>query len=79
MTPTADTILETILRLSETDRGELAARLLDSLEPETDADADAAWDEEIRTRVEDVRAGRVKTVSWAEARTQILADGDGTS
>jgi putative addiction module component (TIGR02574 family) len=77
MTPAADKLLDPLLQLPEADRGELAARLLESLDPGADADADAAWDEEIRTRVEDVRSGRVTPVPWPEARAQILADDDG--
>jgi hypothetical protein len=42
-----------------------------------DADAAEAWDEEIRTRLEDVRSGRVTPIPWAEALRQIEADDDG--
>jgi putative addiction module component (TIGR02574 family) len=79
MTTAADQLLPTLLQLSSEDRGELAARLLESLETEVDPDAEAAWDEEIRTRVEDVKKGRVTPVPWADARSQILADDDGGS
>lgn len=77
MTPAADQFLAELLQLPPADRGELAARLLDSLDPAADEDAQAAWSEEIRARIEDVRSGRVKPVPWAEARAQILADDDG--
>jgi putative addiction module component (TIGR02574 family) len=53
--------------------------LLESLEAQADPDAEAAWDAEIRARVEDVKQGRVKPVTWADARSQILADDDGGS
>lgn len=79
MTTAADQVLPSLLQLSPDDRGELAARLLESLDPTTDAGADGAWADEIRTRVEDVQAGRVKPVPWADARAQILADDDGGS
>lgn len=77
MTTAADQLLAALLQLPPDDRGEIAAQLLESLDPNTDPDADAAWSEEIRTRVEDVLTGRVKTVPWADARAQILADDDG--
>ena len=42
----------------------------------SDADPHApdAWDEEIRTRLEDIRSGQVNPVPWAEALRQIEAD-----
>lgn len=79
MTTAADQLLSALMHLSPVDRGEVAAQLLESLDPVTEPDADAAWAEEIRIRVEDVQAGRVKGVSWTEARAQILADRDGGS
>ena len=41
------------------DRAELAHFLIDSLEPEADDEAEAAWDQELARRVADIRAGRV--------------------
>jgi putative addiction module component (TIGR02574 family) len=41
-----------------------------------DPDADAAWADEIKARLDDVRAGRVTPVPWEEARRQIMADDD---
>ncbi|MBY0458235.1 MAG: addiction module protein, partial [Gemmataceae bacterium] len=51
-------------------------RLLDSLTP-PDSNTEAEWAEEIRSRVEEVRSGAVKPVSWATARDHILDDADG--
>lgn len=79
MTPAADRFLAELLQLPPADRGELAARLLDSLDPDPDPDAETAWSEEIRSRIEDVLSGRVTAVPWAEARAQILADDDAGS
>jgi putative addiction module component (TIGR02574 family) len=63
MTTAADQLLPTLLQLPSEDRGELAARLLGSLDDPADPDAEAAWDAEIRDRVEEVKQGRVKPVS----------------
>lgn len=79
MTQAAKTVLETLLQLSDADREELAARLLESLDSRADEGADAEWAEEIRQRVEEVRTGQVKTVPWATAREQIMDDRDGDS
>ncbi|MBP3956073.1 addiction module protein [Gemmata sp. G18] len=79
MTQAANAILEALLQLPRADRGELAARLLDSLESEADTGAESEWAEEIRTRIEDTQTGKVKAVPWAAAREQILDDADGGS
>ena len=70
---TSDLIAE-LLASSEADRSEAAARLLESLDGGEDADAAAAWADEIAARLDDVHSGRVTPVPWAEARRQILAD-----
>ncbi|MBI1900394.1 MAG: addiction module protein [Planctomycetia bacterium] len=74
MTDTAARLLAEALNLSESDRGDLAARLIQSLEPSPDADVDSAWAEEIKRRVEDYHAGRAETLSWPEARRMIVDD-----
>jgi putative addiction module component (TIGR02574 family) len=76
MSERAAAVLTEVLNWPATERGDLAAKLLESLDPGADADAEVAWDEEIRQRLEEVRSGRVTPVSWTEARRQILEDGD---
>ena len=76
MTAVADGLVKELLQLSPADRGELAALLIDSLD-ENDETSDAAWEEEIRTRIEDVVSGRVQTVPLEEALKQIFAEDDG--
>lgn len=66
--------LSELLQLSPADRGEVAARLLDSLDGIDDPQDDAAWEEEIRRRVEDAVSGRVKGIPLDEAMKQIFAD-----
>ena len=61
--------------LPSQDRARLAEELLDSLEGESDTDADAAWDREIERRVAEIESGAVKLISaenvHAEARRLI--------
>jgi putative addiction module component (TIGR02574 family) len=64
-------ILLEALRLPEAERAALAGELIESLETEVDADAEAAWSTEIHRRIEDLTAGRARTVPWAEARRRI--------
>lgn len=75
MSDAATRLLEQALGLSDHERGELAARLIDSLDPtiEDDDDVETERDAEIRKRVEDLQQGRVQTVAWAEARRIIAA------
>jgi putative addiction module component (TIGR02574 family) len=61
------------LRLAPEERAALAGELLDSLDAEVDADAEAAWAAEIRSRVIEVDSGRARTVPWSEARRRIHA------
>ena len=79
MSDRATRVLAEVLGWPADERGELAARLLESLDAGADPDAAEAWGEEIRTRLEEVRSGKVTPVPWDEARRQIEADGDGAS
>lgn len=76
MTRDMANLLADALRLSETERGELAAQLIDSLDPASDEDIEAAWGSEIRERLEDLQTGRVEPIPWPEARRLILEDDD---
>jgi len=77
MSRAADSLLETALRLPESERADLAARLIESLDPSQDEGAGTAWAEEIRRRTEDLDRGRVRPIPWSEARRRILDDSDG--
>jgi putative addiction module component (TIGR02574 family) len=67
----AKQLLVEALRLSDEERAALAGELIQSLESEVDADAEAAWSAEIRARLDRVDAGTATTVSWSEARRRI--------
>ncbi|MGK2910364.1 MAG: addiction module protein, partial [Sphingobium sp.] len=73
---TAQSLLDEALRLPIADRGEVAAKLLESLDDGADADGESAWGEEIRQRIEDVRSGQSQTVAWVDARAMIQSDVD---
>ena len=66
-------LLVEALRLSAEERAALAGELIQSLDTEVDADAEAAWSAEIRARLERVDAGTAKTIPWSEARRRIHA------
>jgi putative addiction module component (TIGR02574 family) len=76
MSANAMDLLARALQLPEKERGELAARLIESLETGADEGAEAAWSEEIKKRVEELQSGQAKGVPWPEARALILKDDD---
>ena len=65
-------LLKDALRLPPEARGALAGHLLDSLDTKVDPDVEAAWDAEISRREQELDSGKVKPMSWAEARREIL-------
>jgi putative addiction module component (TIGR02574 family) len=66
MSEEAIELLKRALTLPLEERAELASSLMESLDLIQDEGAEAAWQEEIARRIEDLRTGRVKTVPWAE-------------
>ena len=69
----AKQLLEEALRLPDEERAALAGELIQSLETEVDADAEAAWSVEIRARLDRRDAGTATTIPWPEARRRIHA------
>ena len=68
----SDEILPAALALSAKERAKLAREILESLQnPDADADADAAWIEEIDRRAQEVENGTAPLVDWDVARGQI--------
>ena len=72
MTSPAQKLLEDALRLPEGERADLAARLIESLDPQADDDVQGAWGAEIRRRLAELDAGSVQPIPWPEARRRIL-------
>ena len=64
------------LQLPLAERGRLAGRLLESLEPEpkdTSENIAKAWDEEIARRIEDMDAGRTESIPYEQVRAEMRA------
>ncbi|MFT5303115.1 MAG: putative addiction module component (TIGR02574 family) [Mariniblastus sp.] len=57
-------ILDITLTLPESDRANLAASLIRSLDATPDPSADAAWATEIERRIRDIDQGPVQFDSW---------------
>ena len=67
-------VLEQALALGADERARIAHELIQSLEPE-DADAPAAWSEEIRRRVDEIEAGTAELEDWETVRARLEAAG----
>ncbi|MFI5088988.1 MAG: addiction module protein [Terriglobales bacterium] len=66
-------LLKKALALPAEARAVLASRLLESLDDTVDTAAEEEWNKEIAHRIEELDSGKVKPISWAEARRQISA------
>ena len=73
MTQEATELLKRALALTAEERAELAGSLLESLDgpPEDPEAVEAAWNEEIAHRIEDLDSGKVKTVSLDTFRRKL--------
>jgi putative addiction module component (TIGR02574 family) len=71
VTDRAEQLLDAALKLSESERADLAARLIQSLDSETDSEVDAAWATEIERRCAALDSGEAVTSDWSEVRQRI--------
>ena len=63
MTPQVSEVLEKALTLSTQERGLIIDRLMESLdEGPAEEGVEAAWADEIKRRVDDIRSGRVELI-----------------
>ncbi len=75
MTPKVSELLEKALSLSTRERGLLIDRLVETLDDEpAEEGVQAAWDEEIKRRVDDIRSGRVKTIPGEQVLREIAEE-----
>jgi putative addiction module component (TIGR02574 family) len=70
MSTTVEELATQAITLSAEDRARLADLLLASLPAGEDPDVDAAWDEEIRRRVEAVELGAARLVPAEEVHAE---------
>jgi putative addiction module component (TIGR02574 family) len=79
MSPHVKRILDEALSLSDQDRAEIAATLIESLDPDADAQTHEAWDAEIAKRLAEIDSGAVTTIPWPEVRKMLRESVDGQS
>lgn len=71
MTQKSQVVLEEALKLSATERAEVAEQLLSSLDEIPDANVEQAWQEEVQRRLQQVERGEVKTIPWEEVQRRL--------
>ena len=77
MTQQTEELLQKALSLPDAERAELAGSLLASLDTTIDPDVDAAWQQELAHRLDEVRSGKATTIPWdqVQRRARTLLDG----
>jgi Putative addiction module component len=80
MLPAIDSLFQQALELPDAERGELAARLLETLDPTgedlTGEAWDVAWSQEIERRVREIRSKRVALADGADVLAEVRAIAD---
>ena len=79
MNTSTQQLYDEAMRLSGPERAELAALLIESLDPRVDTEIHAAWDAEIKSRIDQLDNDAVTAVPWPEARRMILGTSDDSS
>ncbi len=59
-------------QLPERDRATLAGLLIETLDPVSEPDVEAAWSEEIKRRLAEIDAGTVELIPWEEVRAELF-------
>jgi putative addiction module component (TIGR02574 family) len=75
MSSQAVKILDDAMKLSDAERADVAACLFASLDHETHANLDPAWESEIERRLHAIDNGKATMIPWEEARQRIFGNG----
>jgi putative addiction module component (TIGR02574 family) len=73
MERTLKEVFQEAVHLPERDRATLAGLLIETLDPVSEPDVEAAWSEEIKRRLVEVDAGNVELISWEDVRAELFA------
>ena len=72
MTEDVKKVLNQALALTEAERAGLAASLIASLEEEETGEVEAAWEVELKTRIDRLNSGNTVGITWSSLRKKIL-------
>ena len=73
MSPETTTLLNKILALPHEERERFADCIYESLSEGSSQNLQAAWDEEIKRRIEEIDSGEVKLIPWEEVQAELHA------
>lgn len=71
MVTSRDDIFRGALSLSESDRADLIAALIESLDSEVEAGVEEAWRIEIERRAKELESGAVQSIPWEVVRERL--------
>jgi len=71
MATTRDDIFRGALSLSERDRADLIAALIESLDSEVEEGVEEAWRVEIEKRAKELESGAVQSIPWEVVRERL--------
>jgi putative addiction module component (TIGR02574 family) len=73
MTQRSLELLQQALSLTEEERADLAASLLNTLDASPDPDAESLWQEEISRRASDLDSAKARTIPWQGVQARVSA------
>ena len=65
-------IVEQALKMPARERAEIAQRLLESLDRQTDLNVESAWQSEVERRISELDNGQVTCIPWEEVRERLM-------
>jgi putative addiction module component (TIGR02574 family) len=71
MSSPTDALLDSVLRLSKSERARIAAELMVSLDGEPEPDVEAAWATEVKSRIELVEKGQAQLLDWDVVKEEV--------
>lgn len=72
MVEEARKIVEQALKMPARERAEIAQRLLESLDSQTDINVESAWQSEVEKRISELDSGKVSCIPWEEVRERLM-------
>jgi len=69
-------VFEQAVQLPEHDRATLAGLLIETLDPLSEGDVEAAWSEEIERRLAEIDAGTVELIPWEDVRAELSGESE---
>ena len=69
-------LFQQAVQLPERDRATLAGLLIETLDPVSEPDVEAAWSEEIKRRVAEIDAGTVELIAWEDVRAELFGESE---